>query len=393
MARIVEGFLLFCIAEMQIACRYLLALAVLAVLASQAPPAAAQAWSGVAGRGHVASAAPASPAAAPANLPHLAYRLRAADLGLIVNTADPYPEAVGALYARRRGLLPAQVLRLALPVRPALTVEEFNGLRRAIAGRFGARIQALVLAWSQPYAVACNSISGALALGFDAGLCRDTCSRPARASPMFNAAGVRPWSELGMRPSMLLAARSVEEAAALIERGAAADATLGRRGAPPARALFLKTSDAVRGVRELLYPQPGLVAGAGVEVVVAPAATLAAAERVVLVVTGSERVELAARPRWLPGALADHLTSFGGSLADPQGQTSALDWIASGATASHGTVSEPCNHRQKFPHPALLLMRYLQGATSLEAYWESVSWPQQSLFIGEPLAAPFAARR
>jgi hypothetical protein len=67
-----------------------------------------------------------------------------------------------------------------------------------------------------------------------------------------------------------------------------------------------------------------------------------------------------------------------------------MEWIASGATASHGTVSEPCNHVQKFPHPQVLLLHYLQGSTAIEAYWKSVAWPQQSLFIGDPLAAPFA---
>ena len=66
---------------------------------------------------------------------------------------------------------------------------------------------------------------------------------------------------------------------------------------------------------------------------------------------------------------------------------------ASGVTASHGTVSEPCNHLQKFPHPQLLLLHYLQGSTALEAYWKSVAWPQQSLFVGDPLAAPFSAAR
>ena len=45
---------------------------------------------------------------------------------------------------------------------------------------------------------------------------------------------------------------------------------------------------------------------------------------------------------------------------------------------------------QKFPHPQLLLWHYLQGETAIEAYWKSVRWPDQSLFVGEPLAAPFA---
>ncbi|HEU4845882.1 MAG TPA: TIGR03790 family protein, partial [Burkholderiaceae bacterium] len=29
------------------------------------------------------------------------------------------------------------------------------------------------------------------------------------------------------------------------------------------------------------------------------------------------------------------------------------------------------------------------GATAIEAYWRSVAWPAQGLFIGEPLAAPY----
>ena len=70
----------------------------------------------------------------------------------------------------------------------------------------------------------------------------------------------------------------------------------------------------------------------------------------------------------------------------------ATDWIASGATASYGTVSEPCSHLQKFPHPQVLLLHYLQGSSVIEAYWKSVAWPQQGVFIGEPLAAPFARR-
>jgi uncharacterized protein (TIGR03790 family) len=98
---------------------------------------------------------------------------------------------------------------------------------------------------------------------------------------------------------------------------------------------------------------------------------------------------------FLPGALADHLTSFGGDLlesAEKNGQMSSLRWLEAGATASYGTVSEPCNHWQKFPNPAVLLRHYVQGNSAIEAYWKSVAWPAQGLFIGEPLAAPYGRR-
>lgn len=348
--------------------------------------------------GGAAAASPAASVALPAPrwvaAPRITGRLRAADVGLVVNSEDGYSVAVGAYYARRRGLDPAQVLHVALPLRGTLSAEEFADLRERIEAHFGAGTQALVLAWAQPYAVDCNSITGALALGFDAALCRNGCAAPARTSPYFNSRSARPWADHLMRPSMLLAARNVAEAQALIDRGVAADGLLARRGAPTAHALMLTTHDAARGVRSLLYPPAGPLGGlpgaGSIDVEVVPAAAMAQARDVLIVQTGSAQVDLAMPPRWLPGALADHLTSFGGRLADPRHQSTVLDWLGSGATASHGTVSEPCNHLQKFPHPQVLLLHYTQGASAIEAYWKSVAWPQQSLFVGEPLAAPFA---
>jgi uncharacterized protein (TIGR03790 family) len=154
--------------------------------------------------------------------------------------------------------------------------------------------------------------------------------------------------------------------------------------------MLLATDDAPRRVRMALYPPAGPLRGLGVDVRVQPAAALAQARDVLMVTTGSVQVPAQSPIAWLAGGLGDHLTSFGGALSPGHGQGTALDWIASGATASHGTVSEPCNHLQKFPHPQVLLLHYLQGSTALEAYWKSVAWPQQSLFVGEPLAAPFA---
>ncbi len=324
-------------------------------------------------------------------VPRAAGRLRASDLGLVINTADPYSVQVGEHYIAARRLQAEQVLRLDLPVKPALTRHEFEDLQHRIASHFGAATQALALAWTQPFAVECNAITGALALGFDADLCRKSCN-PSRLSRYFNARTARPFADLGFRPSMLLAAGSVAQALALIDRGVASDHTLTLRARPPVLAMMLATGDGARRVRMALYPPPGLIRGAGVDVRHAPAADLNTTPRVLMAITGSVRLALEPAPDWVPGALADHLTSVGGRLVPDNGQSTVLEWIDSGATASHGAVSEPCNHLQKFPHPQVLLLHYLQGATALEAYWKSVAWPQQSLFVGEPLAAPFARR-
>jgi uncharacterized protein (TIGR03790 family) len=322
-------------------------------------------------------------------IPRLAGRLHAGDVGVVINTADPASVQVGEYYALARKLTPEQVLRVSVPNKAALTREEFERLRQSVEAGFGREIQALALAWTEPYAVECNSITGALALGFDAELCKNGCS-PSRPSRYFNSPSIKPLADLGWRPSMLLAARNFDQAKGLIDRGVAADASLAYRGRPPVSVMLLATDDAPRRVRMALYPPAGQIAGLGVEIRHAPAADLGEAKRVLMVTTGSVRVALNPAPDWVPGAFGDHLTSTGGDLFGTHGQSTALAWLDSGATASHGAVSEPCNHLQKFPHPQVVLGHYLQGSTLIEAYWKSVAWPQQSLFVGEPLAAPFA---
>lgn len=373
-------------AKLQSVCRSVLLVCgvVLAMASAGAQPASGPTPASAAG------SATEAPAPRWMPVPRVVGRLTASELGLVINTADPYSVAVGEHYIAQRGLKASQVLRLELPLRAVLTREEFEPLQQAIEQHFGDDIQALALAWTQPYAVQCQSITGVLALGFDPQLCRQTCAR-SRLSPYFNSPSSRPWRDHHLRPSMLLASRDVEEARRLIERGVSADGRLGRRWSLPAHAVYLSTGDAARNVRHVLFPPPGPIAGLGVDVQVLAADQPRGQQRLLLMQTGMARLANLESLSWIDGALADHLTSFGGQLDAPAaGQSSALEWLASGATASYGTVSEPCSHLQKFPHPQLLLLHYLQGSTALEAYWKSVAWPQQGVFVGEPLAAPFS---
>jgi uncharacterized protein (TIGR03790 family) len=352
---------------------------------------AAEAASAASAAGAAASATPAAPVVRkPAwiQVPRIGGRLQAADIGVVINTNDPLSVQVGQYYIQARHLKARQVLRLSVPARPVLTAEEFESLRAAINKRFGPATQALALAWTVPYAVGCNAITGALTLGFDPELCKQSCA-VSRASPYFNSPSSKPFKDFGFRPAMLLAARNFEDAKALIDRGVAANGQLSQRGRPPANVLMLSTDDVPRRVRMLLYPPAGLVREAGIDVKTVPEADLLTAKNVLLAITGSVAAKVVPKPDWVAGALADHLTSYGGDLLGQHGQGTVLDWLESGATASHGAVSEPCNHLQKFPHPQVLLLHYLQGSTAIEAYWKSVLWPQQSLFVGEPLAAPF----
>lgn len=369
---------------------------VAAPAASAAAPAASQPLKTAASPKAAASAGSAASAARSLNwiaVPRIAGRLTSKDIGLVINTADPYSVEVGEFYIRARKLAPEQVLRVELPVRAKLNAEEFRAFDRKVSAYFGADIQALALAWVKPWAVACNSITAALALGFDGDLCANSCDPPLRFSPYFNSPSTRPYTDLGLRLAMLLAADDVAGAKAMIERGVASDHTLGLRGAPPVNAWFVITPDRARSSRALFFPPPGLISRVGIDVHVERTSALENVDRVLLYMTGLPRVAKLDTIGWVPGGVGDHLTSVGGVLDGSAGQMSATAWIASGATASYGTVSEPCSHPQKFPYGQVLLLQYAQGSSLIEAYWKSVAWPQQGVFIGEPLAAPFARRQ
>lgn len=325
-------------------------------------------------------------------MPRLYGRITANDLGLVINTADPYSVAIGEYYARRRGIPPAQILRVQLPQRSSLTREEFHALDEAIRNQMPENVNGLALAWVQPYAVDCNSLTSALGMGLQPDVCAQSCA-PTRISPYTSYFGAKPWVVIGLRPTMQLAARSVPAAMAMIERGIASDHTLAAGASEPAVAYLAATPDANRNVRERLFPPAGPVPGvAGFEVARVRSDALPPMRRTLVYQTGLARVPTPLGGEWLPGALADHLTSAGGQLERPpgDGQMNVLDWIDAGATASYGSVSEPCNHLQKFPHPQVLIQAYAQGVSALEAYWHSVAWPAQGVFVGEPLAAPFA---
>lgn len=321
--------------------------------------------------------------------PKVDGRLTVKDIGLVINTEDPYSVAVGDYYIKARGLKDSQVLRVSFPVRWTLIPEELKKLRGQIDDFFGDRVQALALAWRMPYAMECNSITAAISVGFDPSLCKLTC-QPSKPTRYFGSASTRPYKDFGIRLSMLLAASNVNEAKAMIDRGVKSDGTLALKGAPGANVHFVTTSDVHRNVRKYFFPPEGMMPGANVKIHLDETEAIKNKSRVLMYLTGAAQVDYLDTISFLPGALGDHLTSFGGIIDQPHGQMTVFSWVGAGITATYGTTSEPCAHWQKFPHPQALLQFYVQGATAIESYWKSVMWPQQGLFVGEPLASPFS---
>jgi uncharacterized protein (TIGR03790 family) len=244
--------------------------------------------------------------------------LGARHLALVINGADPLSEAMGAEYSQARGLKPQQVIRVRFPAgRSTLSAEEFQSLYQRVKRQAPRQTQAYVLAWAAPWRVECVSITSAFAFGRIRSSCDNTC-RATPLSPYYARGDVRrPWSALGVRPTMLLAATSPEAGRALIARGLAADGT-----APPGTAYLLSTSDRDRNRRAEVYPAVLVRSAPGFQVRLIRGDWLRGARDVMLYVTGLTAVPDLGSNRFLPGAVGDHLTSFGGILTGPSGKSS-----------------------------------------------------------------------
>lgn len=314
-----------------------------------------------------------------------ARALDATHLAVIINTSDPLSVRIGEYYAAQRRISFQNIIRVAFPPdKTTLTREEFEDIKAIVDKKAMRRIQALALTWAVPYRVECMSITSAFAFGYDPAFCEPGC-KPTRPSPYYNSPARLPFAQLGMRPTMAIAATSFEHARELIDRGVKSDGQF-----PAGAAYLLSTSDSARNVRSASFLTARRVIDGRVPVFILEQDSLKDVNDVLFYFTGKQVVEGLQTLQFVPGAIADHLTSSGGVLSRQDGgQMSALRWLEAGATGSYGTVVEPCNLPQKFPNPVLVAASYLKGDTLIEAYWKSVAMPGQGIFIGEPLAAPF----
>ncbi|MEJ2622162.1 MAG: TIGR03790 family protein [Candidatus Thiodiazotropha sp.] len=312
------------------------------------------------------------------------YRLSAEQLAVVVNDQDPLSRRIGNYYMKARGLPEANLLHVSFtPGTNNLSADHFKKIRQKLLKSTPSGIQAYAITWVKPFRVGCMSITSALTFGFDRSWCSDHTCASTHLSPFYNYQGVTPFEDLAIRPSISIAANSFAAAKALIDRGIAADGT-----APEGTAYLMSTKDKQRNVRAKDYLLTHRLMRDWIDTEVLRGNALLDRQDVLFYFTGKTHVDGLETLTFLPGAIADHLTSSGGVLSGSK-QMSALRWLEAGATGSFGTVVEPCNHLGKFPNPRLVMENYSHGQTLLEAYWRSVEQPGEGIFIGEPLAAPF----
>lgn len=285
--------------------------------------------------------------------------LSADALAVVFNSELPNSEAVALAYAEQRGIPEHRIIGLELGTEGNLSRADFAVADAALRASLGEEVQGLLLTFTTPYRVDCMGASAAFALGFDERWCQPgpPCN-PTDAGPYFQSDTRTPWQDFGMRPAMMLYHEDLTTAEAWIARGLAADGALYGLDGDRAVGRFVHTSDSARSVRTADFERAtrALDASAGIELAVVDATTgeeplvegneLVGETDLLFYLTGIPTLSRISENTYLPGALADHLTSFGGVFPGSS-QTPATAWLEAGATASYGSAIEPCNYTQQ----------------------------------------------
>ncbi len=325
------------------------------------------------------------------------------NVAVVVNSHSADSMALGNYYRERRQLPPQNIVRISwtgsrtdwtrtqcqnLLVNPLLTALT----ERRLAGQ----IQFVVLSMDIPYRVIegrdVNSTTSVLFYGFKTndwrspGACRIS---PEGTNPDFAtelAFDSQPASTNGPRfLATMLTAELLAEAMRTVDRGVASD------GAFPTQTVLLqKTTDSARNVRFPNFDNAILdMQLNGLFPLIATNSNQTSGLSELLgMQTGLAHFDVT-EDTFVPGAMADSLTSYGGCLFEPCGQTNLLAFLRAGATASYGTVVEPCNYTEKFPDPSVYFYQ-ARGFTIAECCYQGLASPYQGVLVGEPLAAPFA---
>ncbi|WP_330110003.1 TIGR03790 family protein [Methylophaga thalassica] len=312
---------------------------------------------------------------------------------------DSLSKKIADYYLQKRAVPKSQLVGIKLSTANNSTISpsQFADIQQQIKPYLTDQIKVLLLTWHAPYRVGCMSITSAFSLGFDEKYCSHNknhmsgCHMTAN-SPFFNAKSHQLWQSDTIRLTMMLSGRRFDEVKELIDRGVKADDSQ-----PHGDAYLVRTQDVQRSTRWRMFKkiadiwpeQNGLQIHYVDDHLRSQGTSIKNKNNILFYLTGYTQVPDIKSNHYLPGAIADHLTSTGGAGISSQGQMKAFRWLEAGATGSYATVIEPCNYPQKFPNAQILIPSYVGGDSLIEAYWKSVQQPGEGLFIGEPLACPW----
>jgi len=317
---------------------------------------------------------------------------------VVVNQASSNSCELGNYYCEKRQIPPANVLRINWTGgNISWSSNEFqlyllSPLLDALSSRdLSSQIDYVVLSMDIPFQImngaTINSTTAALFYGLkpDTHGSKGYGSSYAGSEAIFHEA--KPNTDLGYSfLATMLTANSLADAKQLVDRAIAGDATF------PAQDVILeKSSDPSRNIRYPMFDSAILnvqVLGRGAITRTNSDATPPNPLPRLGFQTGLPNYSVPTNS-FVPGSMADSLTSYGGIIFGPNSQTTLLSFISAGAAGSYGTVAEPFGDSSRFPSPQNYFYQ-ARGFSLAECYYQSIKTPFLGLIVGEPLAAPFA---
>lgn len=327
------------------------------------------------------------------------HALMPSEMALVVNTQDPQSVQVANYYKVARKIPDANVINVSFAHNQGnMDGASFNAMRATVLSRMPLNVQAIAISWTSPWRVDCMSLTSAFAFGFDTAFCQPVNGEECNPTPFsnyFNSSSKNPKKDFSIYPTMMLAGVNFDQVKALIDRGLNSDLSF-----PKGDGYMLTTTDQFRNVRQGNFDYAATVWSDSVNSLKIShidnsdghtSDYLYDVSNMLFYFTGTYMVYGLETLKFIPGAIGDHLTSYGGVLLNSP-QMSALNWLEAGATGSYGTVVEPCNYTTKFPDPGSLYPFYFSGESLVESYWKSVAMPSEGIFVGEPLARPWGTK-
>jgi hypothetical protein len=346
-----------------------------------------------------------------------AFALGPHEVLLLVNEASTESVSIGSAYARDRGIPPTNVVPLNIPLEEghapvAIATGAFERLiwtpaTNAVVARGIQHVVAWVFSTEFPVRVECDPAVSVQGLVFTRNRMppADLVRNGRYESPLFSGplnekgAGNRPqtldtmadWLGGGAPvPSMSLGytgrrGNTAAEVRRCLDRGRQAFAT-----APTGTVYFVTNDDVRSKCRDWQFPGAAReLRSLGVRAAVTGSFPVRCSSLAGLMV-GAAEVDCGQGNTFVPGAIAEHLTSLAAAF-DQEPQTKVSAWISAGACASAGTVTEPMSIWTKFPE-ARLFVYYASGCTAIESFYQSVRSPLQLMVLGDPLACPWGVR-
>lgn len=330
---------------------------------------------------------------------------------VVVNQNSTNSVQLANEYCELRGVPPQNVLRLTNTWSGgaiSCTLDEFqtnlfDPLMDLIQSRnLTNQIEYVLLSMDLPYTVIGtngeNSTTSVLFYGFKPDGSSPGLGLPTGCSLLDNSSNSYAFSELPFSTAppdmamtnsfltMMLTDSNLVGAETILSRSVAADSTF-----PNQTVILAKTDDYVRNFRYFEFDNAIFDARLQEEYPIIYTNTdFTGFTNILGLQTGLANLTLATNA-FVPGAIGDSMTSYAGMLFVDSEQVSLLSFLESGAAGSYGTVLEPCIYLQKFPNP-LDYFYQSRGFSLAESYYQSVQYPYQGLFVGEPLSAPFAYR-